>query len=341
MEFYIPSFDTPFCDQREMMERPFFSLAKKRRTKPIDYTSPDGKVTVFVTANPEYGMATIWDADILIYCASVLNSLKKRRANNIPQTLSFSPYDMLKAINRVTSGRGYELLAGALDRLQSTTVKTSIRSGSRHETTFSWLDSWKTETDLVTGRSRGIQITLSKWFYDGVMMNGGLLSIDTDYFDINGGRERWLYRVGRKHAGGAGPGGFAISMPTLFEKSGAEGPYRRFKYEVLAIARQNTLPGYVLDVEWTRREPFVRFTRRSALEGEGKPEMLNAQAPCPAPDVPTETLTEMRIRYPWLKIDDLYRRYLVSPPSTVALHGHDAAFRLFVEQAHALSEVEV
>jgi plasmid replication initiation protein len=61
--------DLPLRDQREMMEPPFFSLAKSKRQKPIDYTSPDGKIWVHVSGNPDYGMATIWDADILICCA--------------------------------------------------------------------------------------------------------------------------------------------------------------------------------------------------------------------------------------------------------------------------------
>ena len=64
--------DLPLRDQREMMERPFFSLAKTKRVKAIDYTSPDGKLWVNVSSNPQFGMATIWDADILIYCASML-----------------------------------------------------------------------------------------------------------------------------------------------------------------------------------------------------------------------------------------------------------------------------
>ncbi|MGP0818188.1 replication initiator protein A, partial [Escherichia coli] len=76
-------------------------------------------------------------------------------------------------------------------------------------------------------------------FWEGVMMTGGVLSIDRAYFDITGGRERWLYKVARKHAGGAGEAGFAISMPTLFEKSGAEGQYRRFKFEIAKIAERD------------------------------------------------------------------------------------------------------
>ena len=37
--------------------------------------------------------------------------------------------------------------------------------------------------------------------------------------------------------------------PTLFEKSGAEGEYRRFKFELLKLAKKDALPGYALSVE--------------------------------------------------------------------------------------------
>ncbi len=41
------------------MERPFFSLQKRKRLKPIEYRSPDGGAWVRVQAIPDYGMATI------------------------------------------------------------------------------------------------------------------------------------------------------------------------------------------------------------------------------------------------------------------------------------------
>src|SRR3546814_4736980 len=43
-----------------------------------------------------YGLATIYDLGILIYCASVLIEHKRRGANDIPQTLNVVPYDMLR-----------------------------------------------------------------------------------------------------------------------------------------------------------------------------------------------------------------------------------------------------
>lgn len=275
--------DMPLRDQREMMERPFFSLAKTKRTKPIDYTSPDGKLWVHVSGNPDYGMATIWDADILIYCASVLADMVRRGVNDVPRKLTIMPYDLLRAIGRPTTGRAYELLGQALDRLVATTIKTNIRAENRREATFSWLDGWTQLVDERTERSKGMTLELSNWFWEGVMMQGGVLAIDRAYFNITGGRERWLYKVARKHAGGAGEEGFAIAMPTLFEKSGAEGEYRRFKFEILKLAEKDALPGYALSVEQGKAgEPLLRMRRVDGKDGAEVVSPGKRPAPLPA-----------------------------------------------------------
>lgn len=290
VDLFLPQLTAlPLRDQRETMERPFFSLSKRKRLKPIDYVSPDRKITVHVSANSEYGLATIYDLDILIYCASVLMEHKRRGSNEIPQTLHVVPYDMLKTLKRDVGGRAYDLLGNALDRLQSTSVKTNIRSGDAVETTFSWIDSYSQIRDR-SGQIRGMRITLAKWFYDGVLMEGGVLAIDPAYFSLTGGRERWLYRVARKHAGGAGTDGFAISMPTLFEKSGAEGDYRRFKFEMAKVAKENALPGYSLALEVrTDSEPLLRMTRRDRLP---QTESETPAALPPPPALPTFRLAD-------------------------------------------------
>ena len=264
--------DLSLRDQRETMERPFFSLSKNKRVKPIGYTSPDGKIYVHVSANPEFGMATIWDADILIWAASMVCELKKRRANEIPRTLSFQPYELLKTIQRDTGGRQYKLLRESLARLQATTIRTNIRADKarRKERQFSWIESFTDVIDEQTQTSKGMSITLSDWFYEGLLMDGGVLSIDPLYFTMSGGRERWLYRVARKHAGGAGEEGFAIRVPTLFEKSGAEGDYRRFKFEMAKIVRANEIPGFHLCLEKKDQgEPVLRMVRRELLLSDG------------------------------------------------------------------------
>jgi hypothetical protein len=48
-DLFIPLMnDLPLKDQREVMERPFFSLQKRKRLKPIEYRSPDGEAWVKV-----------------------------------------------------------------------------------------------------------------------------------------------------------------------------------------------------------------------------------------------------------------------------------------------------
>jgi plasmid replication initiation protein len=233
-------------------------------------------VWVHVSANPDYGMATIWDADILIYCASVLADMARRGANDVPRTLHLMPYDLLRAIGRPTTGRAYELLGQALDRLVSTDQDQHPgREPARGDVFVArWLDPTGGREDRAFARDddRAIQLVLGRRDDE-----GRVLSIDRAYFDITGGRERWLYRVARKHAGGAGEGGFAISMPVLFEKSGAEGQYRRFKFEMLKLAEKDDLPGYALSMETAKDgEPMIRMKR---VDGKGEAEVSLPAAP--------------------------------------------------------------
>jgi Replication initiator protein A len=169
------------------------------------------------------------------------------------------------------------------------------------------------------------------------------------YFSITGGRERWLYRVARKHAGGAGPDGFAISLPTLFEKSGAEGTYRRFKFEMQAIVRDDALPGFTLALERGRGEPVLRMTRR-----DGAPASTAAVAvpPSPAPaerpaapvlplfqhrQVSGETLTRIRRDFPGWNLGELQAEFdaWVAQDDRRTPANYDTAFYGFVRKHHA------
>jgi plasmid replication initiation protein len=307
---------------------------------------------VKVLPNPEFGMATIWDADILIWAASTLNNLRKQGKNDLPRTLHFQPYDLLKTIQRPTGGRQYHLMRESLGRLQATTIVTNIRvKKGKKQRQFSWIESWTDHVDDETQQSQGMSLTLSDWFYEGILMDGGLLAIDPAYFSITGGRERWLYRVARKHAGGAGEDGFAIALPTLFEKSGAEGTYRRFKFEIQAVARRNDLPGFDLALEPAGREPALRMSRRPAdrLAGQGtsaRPKggatRLPAQLPQPQ-SMPLfnilsdETRERIRRDFPGWDLYALQAEFdaWLSADRERAPDDYQAAFYGFVRQHHA------
>lgn len=266
-DFFIPLVrDLPLKDQREIMERPFFSLQKRKRLKPIEYRSGDGEVWVKVEAVPAYGMATIWDADILIWAASSLNRLKALGRNDIPRELRTTTYDLLRSIRRDTGGKGYQELRAALERLTTTTIFTSIRAKRGRDSRFSWLDSWEIEVDPVTEKPIALKITLSNWLYEGFVNEKSLLTLHPDYFLISGGLERALYRIARKHAGDQETG-WTCRVSLLHDKSGSDSAPKEFNRMLRKIVEANELPEYELSfVTAGDGSPAVHFIRRSAAE---------------------------------------------------------------------------
>jgi plasmid replication initiation protein len=103
-----------------------------------------------------------------------------------------TPYEILRFIGRGTSLRDYQRLKAALDRLQSTTVATSIRETTgRRLHRFSWINEWKERTD-ARGAPLGIELILPDWFYAGVLDAARVLTNDPPKIRVNGGNERGL-----------------------------------------------------------------------------------------------------------------------------------------------------
>jgi plasmid replication initiation protein len=240
-------------DAQDLMVYPFFSLAKSRRITPIDFCRDD--VVIRVEGTAEHGIATIWDADILIWSAS---QIVEARDAGLPTSrrLVSTPYEVLRFIRRGTSVRDYMRLKAALDRLQSTTVATSIRQTSgRRLHRFSWINEWLERSD-DHGRPLGMELVLPDWFYSGVLDHTLVLTIDRQYFELTGGIERWLYRLVRKH-GGKQPQGWRFDVRYLHIKSGSLAPLPSFAFEIRDIVKRQSLPGYHLTLERSSRNEEV------------------------------------------------------------------------------------
>lgn len=264
--FVIATGDASPRDQRDLMERPFFSLAKAKRTIPIRYASGDVRVEVF--AVPEHGMATIWDADVLIWAASHIVEAQNHELVT-SRFLRFTPYQLLTATGRGTGIRAYDLLKGALDRLQSTSIRTTIRHDKHWQRLqFSWINEW----ELLTrrdGRVEGMEFVLPDWFYRGVIDRTLVLAIDPAYFRLRGGLERWLYRVARKHAGHQ-PEGWRFEFSHLHKKSGSLARPSDFALQMRRLILRQPLPGYRLarEIEANRELLHIRPTPPSATCGQ-------------------------------------------------------------------------
>ncbi|MCO5140531.1 MULTISPECIES: replication initiator protein A [unclassified Shinella] len=232
-------------DAQDLMAYPFFSLSKSHRTAPIDFVA--GDVTIRVEAVPDHGMATIWDADILIWAASQIVEARDKGLRT-SRLMAATPYEILNFIGRGVSLRDYQRLKAALDRLQSTTVATSIRQsaeGRRHR--FSWINEWQERTDRY-GKPAGLELIVPDWFYRAVLDDALVLTIDRTYFGLTGGLDRWLYRLVRKH-GGRQRNGWRFDFRHLHQKSGSLSPFRRFAFELRNIIQRQPLPGYTLFLE--------------------------------------------------------------------------------------------
>ncbi len=232
-------------DAQDLMAWPFFSLAKSRRVAPIDFRM--GETWISVEPVPEHGMATIWDADILIWAASHLVEARDA-GRTTSRFITARPHEILTFIGRGTGKDHYERLRAALDRLQATTIATSIRQQhQRRRHRFSWINEWR-ETLDEHGRALGVELILPDWFYAGVLDRALVLTIDRAYFGLTGGVERWLYRIVRKH-GGRQVGGWSFDLPHLHLKSGALSPLKQFAFEVRRIVERQSLPVYQLSLE--------------------------------------------------------------------------------------------
>ncbi|MCE4544722.1 replication initiator protein A [Sphingobium sp. WTD-1] len=265
-------------DAQDLMAWPFFSLAKRRRVTPIDFRM--GATWISVEAVPEHGMATIWDADVLIWAAS---QIVAARDAGLPTSrlMATTPHEILTFTGRGTGKDHYDRLKAALDRLQSTTVATSIRQQhQRRRHRFSWINEWQERLD-GEGRPLGIELILPDWFYAGVVDRTFVLTIDRAYFDLTGGLERWLYRIVRKH-GGQQEGGWSFDVSHLHLKSGALSPLKQFAFELRGIVRRQSLPGYALAIERAfgrerltfapvPADPFETAARRMGLAVDNRP----------------------------------------------------------------------
>ena len=242
-------------DAQDLMSWPFFSLATSKRVAPILFRM--GDVSIHVEATPEHGMATIWDADILIWAAS---QIVEAHDAGLPTSrlIAATPYDILTFTRRGTGKASYERLRAGLDRLQSTTIATSIRqSTQRRRHRFSWINEWRERLD-GKGRALGIEMIVPDWFYAGLLDHALVLTIDRAYFSLTGGLERWLYRLVRKH-GGRQEHGWSFDVAHLHLKSGVLSPLKRFSFELRDIVRRQPLPGYRLTLSFELGRQRLNF----------------------------------------------------------------------------------
>jgi hypothetical protein len=266
---------------------PFLSLQKIPRLDPIEYvavrTDADGtKRTdrVMVVGAKPFGIATIWDFDIMLWMFSQLAALVNK-GEKPPQRFSFHAYDCMRAIQRTDAkgrvgGSDYKAFEAALRRLRHTVINTNVAQGNLSQS-VGWLEDLTIKRD-DKNRIQFVEVKLHDWIYGKVIDPKSILTLNKNYFLLTGGITRQLYRIARKMAG---EGTFTIGLDDLASRSGVSSDntkdftknIRRLvtdlaKPNISAEAPESEFPDYDLTLSKRRNGEFITFTKRKPRAGK-------------------------------------------------------------------------
>lgn len=270
-DFFVPSlYDIPVKDGIGLMDIAVFRLSKKQTRKGdiISYELPDAAIEV---AGGAHGMATIYDYDIVLMAISHLADAMKRYRDGRGDMPSkkFRPHsiEVFKFCRVSGGGKQYESLEGSLRRLQGTfiTITSSDPARAVRRTGyFPLLAGAEVVSRTDTGKVGVLEITIPDWIYEGVVghKNPEVLTVNPDYFLIQKGLGRFIYRLARKAAGSDTA---RYLFRTLHQRSGSTRQLKKFSYDLRQLIASNDLPDFDLAEERGKDGPILRMTARTAL----------------------------------------------------------------------------
>jgi plasmid replication initiation protein len=244
LEMFTAMFtDIATRDIQDAMEMPFLNLAKQPRFEPIRYRSKE--VSVTVSGGKPYGIANIWDWDLMLWLFSQIRQALDN-GDSPSRHIRFHRHAFLKDARRADGGAQYKRLEETIARLKNTTVVTTLRAQSRRTVMFSWIEHAIVERDYRNRLAHAV-VVLPEWLYDSVGNNKLVLTLHRDYFRLTGGLERWLYRLVRKSAGHQ-KAGWTWKLRTLHQRSGSPQELKYFARAIRQIVARSPLLDYELSL---------------------------------------------------------------------------------------------
>jgi len=271
-DFFVPAlYDVAGKENRSTMDVAVFRLSKKdtRAGETIRYDLSDGYVEV--KSGPD-GMASVWDYDIVLMAISQLTEAmnKYRSGQGEKPGRLFRPHvgEILKFCRKGDGGRQVAEIEAALDRLRSTTIKIvrygTNRSGRpmRAVEAEGLINNYRAVSYTDNDRISVVEIELPNWIYRHVVESNkpDVLTVHRDYFLIEQGIARFLYRLARKAAGKTEA---RWSFHTIYERSGSAGTFKEFCRMLREIIRANDLPEYGLAEDKGQDGPILIMSFRS------------------------------------------------------------------------------
>jgi plasmid replication initiation protein len=135
-------------------------------------------------------------------------------------------YDYLSRRTALLAGSTISVLRQDWTPLKGTTIKTNVSAGGvRFKHAFGLIDDWRSvERSPTDQRMIAVEVTLSEWLYNAVVARE-VLTLNRNYFRLDGGLERCLYELAPKHCGHQSK--WTIGMELLHKKTGSSDLLKR------------------------------------------------------------------------------------------------------------------
>ena len=260
--FVCDIFDAAPKGDMASMAHPIFSLSTKPDHRVRRYEDGTGKNYLEVKPSAD-GLATIHDRDVLIYCISqIMAAINK--GQKVSKTVRLKAFDLLKATNRPSDGRGYSGLRSALARLQGTQIETNIVTGNEEQLDiFSIIDRARIVRETRDGRMQEIEVQLSDWVFNAIQAHE-VLTLHRNYFRLRKPLERRIYEIARKHCGSKKE--WKIGLSSLQDKCGSASTSREFKRLVSNIVTQDEAYNHMPDYAVRLDDNMVIFVNRHSAK---------------------------------------------------------------------------
>lgn len=269
-DFFIPTlYDVGTRDSRGIMDVAVFRLSKKSRraSETIRYELHDGYVQV--SSGPA-GMASVWDYDLVLMAISHLTEAMNRYREGTGEMPGrvFHPHlaDILKFCRRSHGGKQKDDLIGALLRLNTTHVAVErVKKGKNGDYKVSegepLISRYRVISNPTTGKPESVEIEVANWIYEEVTSGKtpDVLTVHPDYFLIDPGIGRFVYRLCRRVAGKTDA---VWSFQKIFERSGSTGAFKEFCRILRKVIEANDLPEYDLKEAAGVAGPLLVMTAR-------------------------------------------------------------------------------
>ena len=248
---------TKYRNERNLMLYPFCSTSKRKRLKAIEYKSSDGNRWLQVTANHNFGMAKIWDFDILRFALSKAGEIRNI-IGYFPPFVEFTVYECLKHLGRnPESGKNVKWFRAALPRLMSTTYRGNIFKDDVNIEVGFTLIRYEYIEETSRGGSDKVRVTFDERLVDSVRYQNSLLVINSEVIKEESGIKKRLLELIKTSKGESKE--WSVKLNRLQQMCAHEGELKYFKRELSSY----TLPWRVTFSKSANGDEKVTFSNHA------------------------------------------------------------------------------